>query len=121
MGYRSTIAVAIYGTERDADQYAVLKTLMNTTFKDVYAENDAHAEWLDRTRVLMFRFEGVKWYETYPDVQRFTTMLREIEKIGAYNYEFIRLGEDDDDIERENGGANCLYILNVNRSIRVDL
>ena len=121
MGYRSTIAVAIYGDDRDADKYGLLKTLMNTTFKEVYAENDDCAEWLDHTHVLMFRFEDVKWYETYPDVIRFTTMLEEIEGLGDYNFEFVRIGEDDDDIERRNGGDNCLYLLSVARAIQVDL
>ena len=121
MGYRSTIAVAIYGTDRDADQYGALKTLMNTTFKEAYAENDAYAEWLDDKYVLMFRFEDVKWYETYEDVIRFTTMLTEIEELGDYNFEFVRVGEDADDIETRHGGNDCEYILSVTRTIQVDL
>ena len=121
MGYRSTIAAAIYGDDRDADKYAMLKTLMNTTFKETYAENEGNAEWLDHTRILMFRFDDVKWYESYPDVQRFMGMLREIEGLKDYNYEFVRLGEDDDDIERELGGNHCEYVLDIARSIQVNV
>ena len=121
MGYRSQVVVAIYGADRDADQYRALKTLMNTTFKETYTEFEGCAKWHDKKHVLMFKMEDVKWYDGYNDVTLFTTMLTEIEGLEGYNYEFIRIGEDDEDIERRNGGEHCMYLLNVTREIQVDL
>ena len=121
MGYRSQVAVVIYGDDRDAEKYALLKTLMNTTFKDVYTEFEANAEWHDGKRVLEFAMEDVKWYDGYGDVQKFMDMLDQIDKIEGFNYEFVRIGEDANDIDEQYGGNNCEHTLSVTRSIQVDL
>ena len=48
-------------------------------------------------------------------------MLEDIVDIKGFNYEFMRIGEDDGDIERHTGGENAEYILSVTREIQVDL
>ena len=121
MGYRSQVAVVIYGDSRDAEKYALLKTLMNTTFKDAYTEFDGNAEWHDDKHVLEFAMEDVKWYDGYGDVKLFMGMLDGIGDIEGFNYEFMRLGEDENDIESMQGGECGEYILSVSRAIEVDL
>jgi hypothetical protein len=121
MGYRSQVAVVIYGDSRDAEKYALLKTLINTTFKEAYTEFDGCAEWHDDKHVLEFKMEDVKWYDNRPDVKLFMVMLDDIGEIEGLNYEFVRIGEDDNDIETLQGGNDCVYILSVSRSIEVDL
>ena len=121
MGYRSDVAVVIYGDNRDADKYALLKTLMNTTFKDVYSEFDGTAEWHDTKRVLEFCIEDVKWYDGYGDVQKFMQMLDSINDIEGLNYEFMRLGEDDNDIDTQQGGNGAEGLLRCVRTIEVEL
>ena len=122
MGYRSDVAVVIYGDARsNNDKYELIKVLMNTTFKDVLAENEDCATWHDNAHVLEFNMEDVKWYDSYPEVDRFMHMLAEIGDIEGLNYEFMRVGEDADDIEATQGGMFVEYILSVTRSIRVDL
>ena len=119
MGYRSDVAVVIYGDARDPEKYELLKTLMNVTFKEVLTEFDA--EWHDTKHVLEFEMDNVKWYNGYPDVDRFMAMLHEIGDIEGFNYEFLRVGEEANDIVAQEGGACVEYILSVTRSIRVDL
>jgi len=121
MGYRSDVATVIYGDNRNPEKYALLKTLMNTTFKVAYDEWSADATWHDKKCVLEFFIEDVKWYESYPDVIAFTTMLENLQEIEGYNYEFLRVGEDDHDIESNSHGDQREGILRVNRSIEVDL
>lgn len=121
MGYRSDVAVVIYGDQRDPDKYGALKVLMNTTFKKTYTEFETSAEWHDHKHVLEFKIDDVKWYESYLDVQDFMHMLREIEDLEGYNYEFMRVGEDTEDIETRHSGDDVDYVLRVNRSIEVDL
>ena len=121
MGYRSQVAVVIYGNNRDAEKYALLKTLMNTTFKEAYTEFDGNAEWHDNKHVLEFAMENVKWYDGYGHVKHFMKMLEDIVDIEGFNYEFLRVGEDDGDVERHTGGENAKYILSVSREIQVDL
>ena len=121
MGYRSEVAVVIYGDDRDPKKYELLKTLMNTTFKDVYTEFEGRAQWHDSKSVLEFHMYDIKWYESYPDVIEFTTMLAELVGIEGFNYELMRVGEDANDIDEQYGGKNCERILNVTRTIEVDL
>ena len=121
MGYRSQVAVVIYGDDRDPEKYALLKTLMNTTFKEAYPEFESNAEWHDDKRVLEFAMEDVKWYDSYSDVRKFMQMLNDLGDIEGFNYEFIRLGEDANDVDEQYGGNDCDHILRVSRSIEVDL
>ena len=121
MGYRSDVAVVIYGDARDPEKYALIKTLMNTTFKEAYTEFDGNAEWHDDKHVLEFKMEDVKWYANYPYVKLFMAMLEDIVDIEGFNYEFIRIGEDANDVDDQHGGECVEYILSVTREIQVDL
>jgi len=123
MGYRSDVTVLIYpdNGEQNAERYDMLKVLMNTTFKKIYEEFDEAFEWLDNHRVLKFAVESVKWYDSYPDVRDFQSMLEDISDMEGLNYEFMRVGEDYDDIEQNQRGDDLQYHISVSRSIEVDL
>ena len=121
MGYRSNVSTVIYGDNRNPEKYELLKTLMNTTFEVAYAAWGGTAIWHDAKRVLEFRIEDVKWYESYPDVTAFLTMLENLREIEGYNYEFVRVGEDDTDVESESHGNREEGLIRVCRSIEVDL
>jgi hypothetical protein len=120
MGYRSDVKALIYPVsgEHNLLNYDKLKTLMNTTFKDVFdAWNDEYFKWNDEHRVLEFSADSIKWYDGYPDVARFTRFLSEVQEL-EYEYEFIRLGEDMDDVEDDSTGDSEGYLY-VSRSIEV--
>ena len=122
MGYRSDVRALIYPSNGDQNlvEYEKLKLLMNTTFKDVYeAWGDDYFTWDDKHRVLKFSAESVKWYESYPDVAKFSPFLDEVHKLD-YEYEFIRVGEDMDDIEDDSTGDSESYMY-VARTIEVNL
>ena len=122
MGYRSDVKALVYplGGEHNLLQYEQLKLLMNTTFKDVYeAWGDDYFTWDDKHRVLKFSAESVKWYESYPDVAKFSPFLDALHDL-EYEYEFMRIGEDDDDIETNRTGDSESYMY-VARTIEVNL
>tara|TARA_R110000822_G_scaffold57443_3_gene144414 strand:- start:473 stop:841 length:369 start_codon:yes stop_codon:yes gene_type:complete len=108
MGYRSDVAAVIYADDGDTvevirEKYAVLKVLMNTRFKE---QNDFDGfTWNDRLMRLEFRVDNIKWYEGYPEVDGFMDMLEALTKLG-YSYEYLRVGEEPDDIDREGNGCN---------------
>ena len=69
-----------------------------------------------------WRFESVKWYDSFPDVQiveNIMTMCDNVDTSGlSYEtYGFIRLGEDHDDSETR--GDTCAFDLYINRSIDI--
>ena len=125
MGYRSEVTALIYpaGGEHNLLEYDKLKLLMNTTFKELFDEWGGEREfedgweWDDNHRVLQFIATSVKWYDSYPEVQRFVKFLEEVHEL-EYEYEFIRLGEEDDDVETDSTGDANGY-LSVRRSIEV--
>jgi hypothetical protein len=123
MGYRSDVTVLIYpdNSEQNAERYDTLKVLMNTTFKLTYEEFESNFEWLDRRLVLKFEVTSIKWYDSYPDIMNFQSMLDAIGDMEGYNYEFMRVGEDYDDIEQNQRGNGLRYALSVTRTIEVDL
>ena len=120
MGYRSDVKALIYpqGGEHNLLNYDKLKLLMNTTFKDVmdYWE-DPYFTWDDKHRALVFDANSVKWYDSYPEIVRFIKFLQEVHEL-EYEYEFIRIGEDDNDIETDSTG-DAEGFLYVSRSIEV--
>ena len=100
--------------------YDQLKTLMATTFKDIADELFGQdMTWVDSDCTLKFEMQNVKWYDSYSDVQRFHAMLSQFEtdEIPGYCTEFIRIGEDDDDVHVERSGQSIQYYLGVSRSI----
>ena len=121
MGYRSNVMCIIYpfgDSESRKEKYGLLKTLMATTFKDVAEEWGGNMEWLDDDCILEFDIENIKWYENYPEIQEFVSM-RDIFHKGDFEgfaLEFIRTGEDSDDIETYYSNS-CEYYLNTETTI----
>ena len=102
MGYRSDIKAAFY-PERDED-FPLIKLWVDaniTEFKYRIAKRSG-------SRFILFEFNGVKWYDSYPEVIAFNNALVEFEDMFGDGkdidapmafMEFIRLGEDPTDVE----------------------
>jgi hypothetical protein len=118
--------------EEQGAKYEQLKVLMATTFKDVVGEFEGYMTWMDSDCVLKFELEDVKWYPSYPDVRMFEDMLsafkgyddtddtddtEDTEDIKGYCTEFVRIGEDSNDVEEVHTGDNNHYYLQVRRTI----
>lgn len=123
MGYRSNLMALIYpDVEKMEDEqplYDQLKVLMATTFKAVSDEfGDPYMKWQDNDLVLKFDIPDVKWYPDYPEVQMFENMLSAFDgEIEGYCTEFVRIGEESDDVEGRYTGDNCQYFLHVRREV----
>jgi hypothetical protein len=73
-----------------------------------------------------FIADNVKWYESYPEIQefnefvvKFNQLLMENERARpSWAYEFVRLGEQSDDVEEERSD-NAEFILCVRREIEL--
>lgn len=125
MGYRSNVRCLIYPMDTSTgdkptlvDKYHALKTVMNTTFKDVVDMWGSYWSFDDAHNVFDFEADDVKWYDSYPDVSAFMEMLQKVEDLG-YAYEFVRVGEDSGDIEylesnNHNGYLNTSTVITCN-------
>ena len=129
MGYYSDVAIAI--RKRDAkrlfDEVAkrpdedIVKWFVSNRMEE-FNINDADPN-PDGVQVL--RWYGVKWYDEFEEVQYIMNFIR---SLGYGNYEFMRIGEDVDDVEREGEIAykkdkDCVYsdyVLYLEREICFD-
>jgi hypothetical protein len=97
MGNRSKVAFIISFKDKETlDNYLAPRLLDEHIKND--RENFSRIAWDDAS--VMYHAEDIKWYNEYEDVRALTKLYKDtIEAGGAYR--FIRVGEDDKDIEEE--------------------
>ena len=125
MGYRSDVKAAFY--VRDAKHFPVLKLWLDENFPMEQLGNCIR--WFDRGMV--FEEESVKWYEDFDDVKAFDAAVEkylELVNVEEANndtptflYEFVRLGENYEDIVTDYEGFACECMLGVDRRITCEV
>lgn len=142
MGYRSDVAYTIRFKTEEAYRLFILEAKANglgSCFSDDGAMWD-EATCDDKNLQINFEAQGVKWYETYPDVIKHNRLLEQAEswaesdahrqiKDGVegadevqhrIGFAFVRIGEDNDDTEERHGGDSDYDWLHVSRQIITD-
>lgn len=124
MGYRSDVAAVFY--VKDTKHFPLLKLWLDENFPtNTFHE---YIRWFDRG--MIFEESSTKWYDDYEEVKSFNAAERKFLELvrtssdpsaPKFCYEFIRIGENYDDIEDLQDGDDCEYILGVNRSIAIDI
>jgi len=124
MGYRSDVAAALY--VHDEKHLPALKLWVDENFPMKLFDKDVR--WFEKGIVL--ELESVKWYDDFEDVKAFIAAADKFlelvnnetseEDTPNFNYEFIRIGEDYDDIQVQYEGFNCACLLEVSRGITID-
>jgi hypothetical protein len=122
MGYRSSVAAVLYVT--DKTRMPELKLWLTENFP--IEEFGEDIRWFDRGIVL--ECDDNKWYDSIPNVKKFNAAAQAFidmfcvmdEEVFGGAYEFMRIGEDYEDIESLSEG-DCEYFLECNRSIRIDI
>ena len=118
MGYRSDVKLAFY-CENKGDNLAKLEAWVNDKLKD-------ESEYSQRIECgslqgIMFVWEWIKWYEDYPEIAKIIQAMDEFGNTLAgddFMYEFIRIGEEDNDVERQD--CNTAHgLLSVRRTIEL--
>jgi hypothetical protein len=127
MGYRSDVTIVMYPKRKE--DFALLKLYADETFPDKFEvhEDNNHSEGF---RYLMLEIDSIKWYEGYEEVDVYTrafsewdTMFRdeyEPESGTLFHYEFLRIGDDMEDIVYDQS-ANSDPILEVERRAYINI
>jgi len=129
MGYRSVVEAVFY--TRDKEQAPLLKLYVDENFP----KNEELRECLTPIKAnnawgYHFICEDVKWYDSYESIQAYRDFARNFigfaeSKEGAdaeqlsWAYEFVRLGEEANDIEEERSD-DADGILSVRREIELN-
>lgn len=132
MGYRSDVTMIAYPSADHRDKFAVLKLYVDENLPDkfeVIGEGDR--------RYLHCNIDGVKWYDSYEEVNEYTKAFNEWDEMFAnpnrdprllnisvgetmFHYEFMRIGEEYEDVEYHSSyGAD--HALNLSREVYIDL
>ena len=127
MGYRSDVTIVMYPKRKE--DFALLKLYADETFPDQFEVHEDNNR-IEGFRYLMLEFDSIKWYEGYEEVDVYTrafsewdTMFRdeyEPESGTLFHYEFMRIGEDYDDIVYDRS-VDSDMILGVDRNAYVNV
>jgi hypothetical protein len=130
MGYRSDVTMIMYPSADHRDKFAALKLYVDENLPDefkVVGEGDR--------RYLHCYIDGVKWYDSYEEVDTYSKLFSEWDEMFAdpddpsakeglqadtiFQYEFMRIGEDYEDVEyHQSYGAD--HVLNMSREVYID-
>jgi hypothetical protein len=116
MGYRSDIKIVFYLTEGTDDTTDVSPLVpfaaLKFWFEETYPVAEAKGEWCAEIDYgddhILVSYTDVKWYPSYEHMtaveavfEKFSDAFRSNERDHRAQYEFVRVGEEDADIERE--------------------
>jgi hypothetical protein len=122
MGYRSDVRIVFYLTHGCSDSAEEFNAKRGTTtlpfaalklwFEENYPLREAQHDWRAEIEYgdeyILLKYDDVKWFPSGDHVQaveavfeKFTETFRSHERDHRAQYEIVRLGENDDDIERD--------------------
>jgi hypothetical protein len=114
MGYRSEVCMSIYGDSPQAMRE--LKAMIDAAGVDLNAHWADH-DWGIDEKNFFFLVDDVKWYDSFPEVQAVMKIwnlamdLNEEPEEGGAKFSgiFLRIGEDNTDVEEESFGDPWAY------------
>jgi len=130
MGYWSDVTIAIYGPEPAMLALIAADRMKENSILRQHSDCIENLRYLGSDgpekqpfRRLLARFHRVKWYSDFPDVVQWYDLMQLV--VDQYLdrglcYEFIRVGEDVDDIEGDRRGEDVEFFLDTVTTITVD-
>lgn len=118
MGYRSDVAIGMAFPSREAVTAFLSYVRLGGKISPEDLAHYSITEVNDKMTLLHARFEWIKWYESYPDVECHLDVLHMARESGA-GTALVRIGENDDDIERDidNGDYDMWEFYGVKREL----
>ena len=126
MGYRSVVALAV-SKKMMPHFLGHLSQCEDAAYKFVFLETDKKIEDYDGDGTTMFLWESIKWYDSYPEVRAITDFVsmntdylysasKDFDNHSyAEHFRFVRMGEDNEDIEEE--GWLCSGDIGIRREL----
>lgn len=137
MGYRSDVKIVFYltnGTSESSEEFNAKRgtttlpfAALKLWFEENYPVREAKEDWEVSITYgddhILIGYQDVKWYPSYPHpaaveaiFEKFSDTFRSDERDHRAQYEYVRIGEEEPDIER-NCSSYADHRLNVERSI----
>ena len=120
MGYRSEVTAIFYC--HNQDDYPSMKLFVEENIGGTFKEDITEEESNER-KYIKFYLEDVKWYESYASIIQFNNFIEAFVELAdddesklTWAYEFVRFGEELNDIEvTESDGAN--NVMSIHRYV----
>lgn len=126
MGYRNQVAFAVCGKKEDV--IPVLMTLrLEGSAATKKALDELSASEYEGWLTLSFYEESVKWYDSYDDVNALKAIYEKFKdeensnERRLFDGAFVRIGEDDNDIETDYWGDGPYSLVSLVRTISLDV
>jgi hypothetical protein len=118
MGYRSEVKSIVYG---DAELMSEFIRDNTELLDELQNDFDGDIETIEKpSKTFIFlTLAYAKWYESYSNVSRWMALLNLADEAGL-KFEFIRIGEETNDIECRHSQVECDYFLQVATTIDVN-
>ena len=114
MGYRSEVGYLIMFKEQEVYNQFKVQYKLDDKFKLCWEDEENTNEYASTLRfndekcMVTFKATDVKWYDSYPDVRchhDLLTLADEYhEKYNCVSWTFVRVGEEQGDVESQYGG-----------------
>lgn len=127
MGYRSDVKLAVYAKDQEHFKGCIAHWLL-TGHLPFHKDNDSlwdsvsviktHNAWYQAFG-LLFETENVKWYQGYPEIDAIENMIEDLEE-SSFEYEFIRVGENQEEDIEVRTSNNAQYLLRVDVEVSLD-
>lgn len=130
MGYRSVVGIVLKRDNKDAPSIPTVLALAKT--KGILEGDGIGKHWNSEDYgwtedKFLFYVESVKWYEGYPSVQAMEALYAFVEEWSHeselqswYSGMFLRIGENDDDVEQKTFGDNAWEDMWLVRAIEFE-
>jgi len=128
MGYRSCVAMAVYGTPQKVDivDALLLQKLDPEYYKDLFERVKQVHDYEDGERCMLWTFDDIKWYsdlDIYKDdvfswVDQIVDAEANHERDCTLAVDFVRIGEENTDVEEQFSELTD-YRLSISRRIEL--
>ena len=138
MGYRSDVDIVFYVPAGSETAYPLLKLWFDANYPHAEAKDEwcASIDYDEENQAILVGYQDVKWYDGYEHVKAVEKTFDDIDNLTRNDtittvteddtdavpfeiaWEFVRIGEDDNDIETR-ASDNADYVIAVNRSTEI--
>lgn len=120
MGYRSDVGAVILADNKDKHVFKQFIGRVKLVVPEFFEDWNEKVLGYNETRLTFF-VDGIKWYEDYDEVKNFEKVWKLAQDMIGMSGRFVRIGEEDDDIEQDSfGDADTYNYIYLVRHIEMD-
>ena len=113
MGYRSQVVLAV--SKELMPHFLSVMAKCPKARELVFGHNDELDQDYEGEGHFFVRWDGIKWYESYPEVAKIEQFIADPSDFGfegeaGEHFKFVRIGEEMDDNSSEGWGFDDIYI-----------